>query len=199
DRNHHRRCRPRTETAARRRRRGDHQVHRSDDRKGSRHRRRRSRERQTDAQEAVKRACAALLSALAVLAGSRATVHAVDLRNVLTDYTLPSWSRKDGLTGPVWAIAQDGDGFLCLGNDDGLVRFDGVRFVPWDRLGAAPLPRLTGRSLHVAHDKSLWIGFGAAGGIARIQGKSVRVYGAPDGAGTGGGGGDSGGRSPSCL
>jgi signal transduction histidine kinase/ligand-binding sensor domain-containing protein len=133
----------------------------------------------------VKRACAALLSALAVLAGSPATLHAVDLRNVLSDYTLTSWSRKDGLTGPVWAIAQDGDGFLWLGNDDGLVRFDGVRFVPWERLGAAPLPHLTVRSLHVAHDKSLWIGFGAAGGIARIQGKNVRVYGEPDGAATG--------------
>ena len=96
---------------------------------------------------------------------------------MLSDYTLTSWSRKDGLTGPVWAIAQDADGFLWLGNDDGLVRFDGVRFVAWDRLGAAPLPHLTVRSLHVAHDKSLWIGFGAAGGIARIQGKNVRVYG----------------------
>src|SRR4029079_9693920 len=92
------------------------------------------------------------LSALLLCCGLIAEVHAVDLRNVLTDYTLTSWSRKDGLTGPVWAIAQDGDGFLWLGNDDGLVRFDGVRFVPWDRLGAAPLPRLTVRSLHVAHD-----------------------------------------------
>jgi signal transduction histidine kinase len=65
------------------------------------------------------------------------------------------------------------------------MRFDGVRFVAWDRLGAAPLPHLTVRSLHVAHDKSLWVGFGATGGLARIQGKAVRVYSDSDGAATG--------------
>ena len=126
-----------------------------------------------------------ILSALACLSASVARLHAVDLRNVLTDYSLTSWSRKDGLAGPVWAIAQDADGFLWLGTDEGLVRFDGVRFVAWDRLSSAPLPRLTVRSLHVAHDKSLWVGFGAAGAVARIQGKNVRVYGEADGAATG--------------
>jgi len=35
-------------------------------------------------------------------------VRAVDLRDVLTDYTFTTWSRKDGLIGPVWAFAQDG-------------------------------------------------------------------------------------------
>ena len=34
---------------------------------------------------------------------------AVDLRDVLTDYSSTSWSRKDGLTGPIWAIAQDNE------------------------------------------------------------------------------------------
>src|SRR5215510_7048681 len=85
---------------------------------------------------------------LVLVAAAVVPAAAVDLRDVLADYTLTSWSRKDGLTGPVWAFAQDADGFLWLGNDDGLVRFDGVRFVGWDRLGAAPLPRLTVRSLH---------------------------------------------------
>ena len=133
----------------------------------------------------MKRASAAAALALAILAAFRADVRAVDLRNVLTDYTLTSFSRKDGLAGPVWAIAQDTDGFLWLGTDDGLVRFDGVRFVNWDRLSAAALPHLTVRSLHVANDKSLWVGFGAAGAIARVRGKSVQVYGAAEGAATG--------------
>ena len=133
----------------------------------------------------MRKACAVLLSALAYVSASIATLHAVDLRNVLTDYTLTSFGRKDGLAGPVWAIAQGADGFLWLGTDEGLIRFDGVRFVAWDQFGAAPLPRLTVRSLHVAHDKSLWVGFGAAGAIARIQGRNVRVYGESDGAATG--------------
>jgi ligand-binding sensor domain-containing protein len=81
---------------------------------------------------------------------SAVQVAAVDLRDVLADYTLTSWSRKDGLTGPVWAIAQDGDGFLWIGNDDGLVRFDGVRFVPWMDVVPNALPRAPVRTLHVA-------------------------------------------------
>jgi len=43
----------------------------------------------------------------------------------------------------VSAIAQDADGFLWLGTDDGLIRFDGVRFVAWEALGGSALPRLT--------------------------------------------------------
>jgi len=133
----------------------------------------------------VKKACAAIVSALALVTTLVGTLHAVDLRNVLTDYTLTSFSRKDGLAGPVWAIAQDGDGFLWLGSNEGLIRFDGVRFLNWDQIGSAPLPRLAVRSLKVTHDKSLWVGFDTSGGIARIQGRDVRVYGAADGAATG--------------
>jgi len=133
----------------------------------------------------VRKTCAAVLSALALVTTLVGTLHAVDLRNVLTDYTLTSFSRKDGLAGPVWAIGQDGDGFLWLGTDDGLIRFDGVRFLNWDQIGSASLPRLRVRSLKVTHDKSLWVGFDGSGGIARIEGRNVRVYGEADGAPTG--------------
>ena len=107
---------------------------------------------------------------------SPAHVAAVDLRNVLTDYTFTSWSRKDGLVGPVWAIAQDGNGFLWLGTDTALIRFDGVRFVSWEGLGGTPLPRLPIRSLFVSKAGALWIGFGAGGGLARIENRVVSAY-----------------------
>src|SRR5918993_1025374 len=83
-----------------------------------------------------------VLAALLVTDG-----RAVDLRDVLTDYTLTSWSRKDGLIGPVWAIDQDAAGFLWLGTDGGLVRFDGVRFTPWAAIGTPALPSLPVRSI----------------------------------------------------
>ncbi|MEQ1729951.1 MAG: two-component regulator propeller domain-containing protein, partial [Vicinamibacterales bacterium] len=109
---------------------------------------------------------------------------AVDLRNVLTDYTFTSWSRKDGLVGPVWAIAQDGNGFLWLGTDTALIRFDGVRFVSWEALGGTPLPRLPIRSLLVSKAGALWIGFGAGGGLARIDNRVVTAYVSADTIGT---------------
>src|SRR5262245_3170241 len=118
---------------------------------------------------AVKRAILLIAAVVATLAGlAEIPLHAVDLRDVLTGYTFTSWSRKDGLSGPVWAITQDTDGYLWLGNDDGLVRFDGVRFRRWDTLGGAALPEVTVRALLASSDDSLWVGFGASGGIARV-------------------------------
>jgi signal transduction histidine kinase/ligand-binding sensor domain-containing protein len=122
-----------------------------------------------------KRICAAVVG-LVVIADLAPHLRAVDLRDVLADYTLTSWSRKDGLTGPVWAIAQDKDGFLWLGSDEGLMRFDGVRFAPWDTLGGESLPQAPIRALHVSRDGSLWAGLGGTGGIARIQHNTLRVY-----------------------
>ncbi|MDR1989357.1 MAG: histidine kinase, partial [Acidobacteriaceae bacterium] len=118
-----------------------------------------------------------LLLALVGVAGLltfTSAARAVDLHDVLIDYTMTSWNRKDGLTGPIWAIEQDTDGFLWLGTEEGLVRFDGVRFVPWETLNGSQLPHSAVRALHIAHDGSLWVGF-AAGGVARIQGKNVQL------------------------
>jgi signal transduction histidine kinase/ligand-binding sensor domain-containing protein len=120
-----------------------------------------------------------LITSLAVESG------AVDLRDVLTDYTLTSWSRKDGLVGPIWAIDQDAEGFLWVGTEGGLVRFDGVRFLPWNDVGAPALPQLPVRSLRVSRGGTLWIGFGGTGGVGRIDGKTARVYGPEESAGIG--------------
>src|SRR5579872_3567604 len=100
-------------------------------------------------------AVSALLAVLAIPAA------ATDLHNVLADYSITSWSKKDGLPpGTIWALAQDDDGYLWIGADFGLVRFDGVRFVPWDAIGHAPLPKFPVQALRASRDGSLWVGFG---------------------------------------
>ena len=42
-------------------------------------------------------------------------------------YALAAWSNQQ--SGDVLAIAQDLDGYLWLGTSEGLVRFDGTRFL----------------------------------------------------------------------
>ena len=45
-------------------------------------------------------------------------------------YNFQSWQKEQGLTAsPVRALLQTRDGYLWLGGDDGLARFDGLRFV----------------------------------------------------------------------
>ena len=94
---------------------------------------------------------------------------AVDLHNVLTGYALSSWTEGDGRSlGRVSAIVQDRSGYLWLGTDIGLVRFDGWRFTRWETISRAPLPRSPIVALSAARDGTLWIGF-ADGAVRRIK------------------------------
>src|SRR5262249_18332599 len=56
------------------------------------------------------------------------------------------------------AIAQTPDGYLWLGTDFGLVRFDGVRAVPWQPPRNQSLPSDQVVRLLAAKDGTLWIG-----------------------------------------
>jgi signal transduction histidine kinase/ligand-binding sensor domain-containing protein len=100
----------------------------------------------------------------------------------LADYSHVSWTAKDGLpAGPILALALDGDGFLWIGGQTGLVRFDGLRFVAWDELGQPALPPRPVSALAAGADGSLWIGFGNEGGVGRISGRTLTFFTAEDG------------------
>ncbi len=114
-----------------------------------------------------------------VLAWATASVpvRAVDLRSVLTGYAIASWDVNDGAPeGAVYALAQDRDGYLWLGTDTGLHRFDGTRFRSWTSLSPHAIPAGLVQALYVSRDGSLWAGFGASGGISQIRGKDVRTF-----------------------
>jgi ligand-binding sensor domain-containing protein len=58
-----------------------------------------------------------------------ATGWALDPSRSLTQAVVDSWSREDGLPlNSVYSIAQTPDGFLWLGTQCGVVRFDGTGF-----------------------------------------------------------------------
>jgi signal transduction histidine kinase/ligand-binding sensor domain-containing protein len=76
----------------------------------------------------------------------------------VSQYAHTSWRIRDGFTkGTILAIAQTHDGYLWLGTEFGLVRFDGVRAVPWQPPNGAPLPSNNIRVLLVGRDGTLWI------------------------------------------
>jgi signal transduction histidine kinase/ligand-binding sensor domain-containing protein len=82
-------------------------------------------------------------------------------------FTFRSWQTEQGLPqNCVRALAQTRDACLWVGSDDGVARFDGLRFVSFglrEGLHSGPVRALLGDSRG-----ALWIG-GAGGGLTRLQ------------------------------
>ena len=80
-----------------------------------------------------------------------------DLR--MSQYAHTSWRLQDGVfNGIPTAIVQTTDGYLWIGTTSGLMRFDGVRFVPWTPQPEGPAQANSVYSLGASRDGSLWIG-----------------------------------------
>jgi ligand-binding sensor domain-containing protein/signal transduction histidine kinase len=90
-----------------------------------------------------------------------------------------SWQRDQGLPHKaVRALAQTSDGFVWLGSEDGLTRFDGARFVTYERQpGWQPGPV---RVLLGDRTGGLWIGK-ADGALTRLQNGRFKTFGDADG------------------
>jgi signal transduction histidine kinase/streptogramin lyase len=74
----------------------------------------------------------------------------------------------------VQALAQTSDGFLWIGTEVGLVRFDGNTFVTYDQNSKPALPGNDIQSLLSTSDGSLWIG--TTDGLAHLQNESITAF-----------------------
>ncbi len=102
---------------------------------------------------------------------ARPACASLDPDRALSQYIHRSWQTAQGLPqNSVLSLAQTPDGYLWLGTEEGLVRFDGVRFTVFDKKTAGFKNNMV-LALLVDHNRDLWLGtFG--GGIARLhQGK----------------------------
>ena len=76
----------------------------------------------------------------------------------VSQYAHTSWRIRDGFPrGGVFSIAQTPDGYLWLGTEYGLVRFDGANHVDWQPPAGQRLPSNNIRHLLVTRDGTLWI------------------------------------------
>ncbi len=99
------------------------------------------------------------ITALASLFLCALPVHALDPSKLFGQYVLRSWSLQNGLPQKsVMAVAQTTDGYIWLGTEEGLVRFDGLSFRTFDEQNSPGLPDRLVRSLAASRDGSLWIG-----------------------------------------
>lgn len=93
----------------------------------------------------------------------------------IDQYTHKAWTIRDGfLKGTITSIAQMPDGYLLLGGESGLVRFDGVRTTSWMPRGCERLPASFILALFIGRDGSVWIGY--HGGLVRWRDGKVTEY-----------------------
>jgi len=87
-----------------------------------------------------------------------------------------SWTFKDGAPPDVTCLAQTNDGFLWLcGGPNGLVRFDGTRFEPFNSPFGDRLPSANLFSLFVPPSGGLWVGY-TFGGFSFLDNGRVTNY-----------------------
>ena len=113
---------------------------------------------------ALLRVCAALL-----LGGFASTASALEADPNLSQLIHQQWQTQDGLPqNAVHCLAQDHDGFIWFGTENGLVRFDGVTFETFTEQSTPNLPHNYVSSLLVARDGSIWAGT-RTGGLCRYR------------------------------
>ena len=100
----------------------------------------------------------------------------LDPHRALTQARLSVWTSDAGLPqNTVETIVQTRDGYLWMGTEEGLARFDGVRFVVSDRQTAPALRSPFVSSLFEGSDGTLWIGT-YGGGLARLRNGRIEAF-----------------------
>src|SRR6202795_3127096 len=102
-------------------------------------------------------------------------VGALDTGRQISQYWHTAWRIEGGgVAGAPNVMAQTTDGYLWIGTQAGLMRFDGVRFVAWRPPEGIELPSSRINSLLGARDGSLWIG--TSMGLARWRNGNLTNY-----------------------
>jgi signal transduction histidine kinase/ligand-binding sensor domain-containing protein len=117
---------------------------------------------------------------LALLALSQ-QAYALDPSRTLTQYVHRIWQVQQGLPQAwIYSIVQTHDGYLWLGTQTGLVKFDGVRFTTVDEMDGVPASNLWVTHLIEDDQHALWIGTAQAG-LIKLQGEKATRYTQRDG------------------
>ena len=93
----------------------------------------------------------------------------------ISQYAHTTWRVRDGFVkGIITSLAQTPDGYMWLGTELGLLRFDGVRAVSWQPPAGQQLPGSLITSLLAARDGTLWIG--TFSGLATWKSGKLRQF-----------------------
>ena len=137
-----------------------------------------------DPSAAARRSAVAVAFVLLAMAapcaiGQMAPAPGLDPDLHVTQYVHSAWTAEDGLPqNAVYAVLQASNGYLWLGTQDGLVRFDGARFEVYNK--ASGLQSTEIRALLEDAAGSIWIGTNG-GGVSRLHNGRFTTYTTADG------------------
>ena len=101
---------------------------------------------------------------------------ALDPARTLTQYVHRIWQVQQGLPqASIYAIVQTRDGYLWLGTETGLVKFDGVRFTAVEQLHGVSIADVWVTHLLEDQPGQLWIGT-KRDGVIELRGGTVTRY-----------------------
>ena len=91
-----------------------------------------------------------------------------------SQYSITVWNQQQGIPeDTITAITQTPDGYLWIGTDEGLARFDGYDFVVYNN-AKGDLPSNTVKALTVGQDGSLWVG--TSDGLVHFAGGKTQTF-----------------------
>lgn len=110
-----------------------------------------------------------------------ATVSAIEQTKPLSQCIHDVWQTDQGLPqNTVFAIVQTRDGYVWLATQEGLVRFDGIRFTVFDKRTTPQIKENNIQALCEDHEGSLWIGI-EGGGLVRLRDGQFTAFTTEDG------------------
>ncbi len=108
------------------------------------------------------------------------TTRALDPDLTTSQYNHNVWQTEDGLPqNTIQAVVQTRDGYVWLGTQEGLARFDGVRFVVFNRENTPAMKNNVFLTLFEDRDGALWIG--TEGGLLKYKDEQFVLYTTDDG------------------
>lgn len=99
----------------------------------------------------------------------------------LPRYVHDAWQTDQGLPqNSVFAIAQTQDGYIWIATQEGLVRFDGIRFTVFDKRNTPEITENNCQALFEDHEGTLWVAT-EGGGIVSLKSGHLKTYTTVDG------------------
>ena len=107
------------------------------------------------------------------------SVCGLDRDRTITQFYHTAWTAKDGAPSQITTLTQTQDGYLWIGSQRGLFRFDGVQFEPYKPPPGVTLPSHSINSLMATPDGGLWISFNPSG-LAFLKDGAISTFRLPE-------------------